>query len=481
MATNNLGIRFTEETYASRIEVAKALGTNLIDPFWNAILSYRKPFISVLSIRDISKLNLELTLCNKVNEKCSSLDARLLRYRDAFEKQVDGSMEKATFLHDVIRQDLLYVARTRSTFVNEVALNNIIAHKSQDPTYEKLINYYSALEYIASHKVSRLDDKVLAALYSCVTGEGELLSYYRSEEISSSQQNVIINREYVGAPTSMIEMMMDNLLDFVNNSTYSVAIKASVAYYMVNYIKPFAQCNEEISVLLAKQVIAMSEVGGAAAFIPCANLIAERQSELSSAFKESQKTRDITYVLLNVVEMVDVATQFALDKMVQLTVSGVQRSYVLGEDEEAIKSEFGVSFEEKPSEPKVREPKVKKVSEPVRSTEPKAAPTLSDEPTEKELRKAAEELLESDPMLRPGQAHFYVRHCVKGRYYTIQQYKKAEGCVYETARTSMDNLAKQGYYKREQVKNKFVYTPIIKQCRIEDEIYGKRIQNICRS
>ena len=79
---------------------------------------------------------------------------------------------------------------------------------------------------------------------------------------------------------------------------------------------------------------------------------------------------------------------------------------------------------------------------------------------EKSLNIMEEDLLESDPLLRPAQAHFYVRHCTLGKFYTIQQFKKAEGCVYETARTSMDNLAKRGYYKREQVKNKFVYTPI---------------------
>lgn len=462
MATNNLGVRFTEEVYASRTQVAKALGTNLIDPFWNAIVAYRKPFTSVLPLKDIGKSSLELTLCNKVNEKCSSLDNKLLRYAEAFAKQIDGSYEKSSLLHTALRQDLLYIARCSNIFVNEVALNHILAHTSDDPAYEKLIHYLSALEYIVSHKVNKVDDNVLAALYSCVTGEGELLSFYRQEEISAFSQKVLINREYVGAPIDAIESMMDNLLDFVNNSSYSIAIKASVVFYMINYIKPFASCNDEMSVLLAKQVLAMSEVGGVAAYIPCANLIAERQQELANAFKEVQKTRDVTYVLLNVVEMVEVAVQFLLDKMVQLTASGVQRSYIAGEDASKIEEEFGKEAVKEVDQPKVvREPKPRVAPAP-KVVEAKSAPVLGDEPTEKELRKAAEELLEQDPMLRPGQAHFYVRHCLKGRYYTIQQYKKAEGCVYETARTSMDNLAKLGYYKREQVKNKFVYTPIVK-------------------
>ena len=36
-----------------------------------------------------------------------------------------------------------------------------------------------------------------------------------------------------------------------------------------------------------------------------------------------------------------------------------------------------------------------------------------------------EYLLETDPMLRKTQAHFYARHCSVGKYYTIQQFKKA--------------------------------------------------------
>ena len=73
------------------------------------------------------------------------------------------------------------------------------------------------------------------------------------------------------------------------------------------------------------------------------------------------------------------------------------------------------------------------------------------------------DLLEMDPMLKKSQAHFYVHHCTQGRYYTIQQFVKFEGCVYETGRTSMDDLAKLGYYRRDQIKNKFVYTPINKE------------------
>jgi hypothetical protein len=82
---------------------------------------------------------------------------------------------------------------------------------------------------------------------------------------------------------------------------------------------------------------------------------------------------------------------------------------------------------------------------------------------EKEAYRLEKHLLELDPLLKKGQAKFYARHCTLGKKYTIQQYKKYNGCAYETARTSMDHLAELGYYRKEQVKNKFVYAPIPRQ------------------
>ena len=79
---------------------------------------------------------------------------------------------------------------------------------------------------------------------------------------------------------------------------------------------------------------------------------------------------------------------------------------------------------------------------------------------EKEIKETARYILQTNPNIRKPQALFYAAHCTIGCYYTIQDYKRATRCVYETARTSMDNLAKEGYYEKRQVKNKFVYTPI---------------------
>ena len=65
-----------------------------------------------------------------------------------------------------------------------------------------------------------------------------------------------------------------------------------------------------------------------------------------------------------------------------------------------------------------------------------------------------------NPSLSRSQAFFYARHCTLGMSYTISQFKKEVGCAYETARTSMDNLVNLGYYRKEMLRNKFIYTPV---------------------
>lgn len=73
----------------------------------------------------------------------------------------------------------------------------------------------------------------------------------------------------------------------------------------------------------------------------------------------------------------------------------------------------------------------------------------------------AKQLTEMHPLIKYHQALFFANHRVAGRYYTIGQFKEFTDCAYETARTSMDFLTSLGLYRKEQVKNKFVYTPNI--------------------
>ena len=89
-----------------------------------------------------------------------------------------------------------------------------------------------------------------------------------------------------------------------------------------------------------------------------------------------------------------------------------------------------------------------------------ALPDFPTAQTEVKIEAITKKLLEVYPQLKKKQAHFYASHCQVGLNYTIEQFKKEEKTVYETARTSMEDLANRGFYKKLQIGKKFVYTPI---------------------
>jgi hypothetical protein len=57
MGNDDLAIRFSNETYATRSEVAKALHTSLIDSIWTNIIKYRGQFTRYLSLHAIDHGN----------------------------------------------------------------------------------------------------------------------------------------------------------------------------------------------------------------------------------------------------------------------------------------------------------------------------------------------------------------------------------------------------------------------------------------
>ena len=465
MADNTLPIRFSEESYSTRAEVAESLGTNLIEPIWVTILSYRKQYRKQLNLFDITKVPFTIAYMPKIVEKIEALEESISQYIVNFGGLQPGSVSQYTVFRDVVIHELKMIAKVNKINVNDVALNNIYEYKNTESLYEPLHRYFAALTHLEKNPNEKFNLSTIRSYYSIISGKDLEESFYRKDEINTAGQRLLVDREYAGAPTQEIPWLMDNLINYVNNSKDSFVTKVAVASYMIAYIKPFEKYNYEMSAILTKLIVSLSDVESAAAYIPLEAIILDEKGTLASVSREIQRSRDLTYELSRVIDIFSSALDVVMDKIGQVTITAVKNSYTFGESTEDFEKEFGFTPSEQIIEPKKEEqPKV----EVVKPREHKPIVVIEREPVEegpsdKQLKRMAENLLEEDPLLKKKQAHFYVRHCTKGKYYTIQQFKKCEGTVYETARTSMDNLARLGYYKREQVKNKFVYTPIDKE------------------
>lgn len=475
MADNSIEFRFSEEKYCTRPEVANALGTNLIEPFWNQIILYRKQFRKQIAVCDISKVPFTIAYVQSILNRIEELEEKISEYIVSFGGLQDGSVAKYTVFRDMCISELRYIAKINKINVNDVALNNIIEYKNVESLYSLLVRYFSAITHLDKNPTEKFDLRTIGRYYAIISGEDFEEFSFRKTEIQAASQRLLINREYEGAPVSEIPFLMNNLINYVNNSKDSFVTKVAVVTYLIKYIKPFEKYNEEMAAILSKLVVSISDVESAAAYIPLESIILDEGGKLAEVNREIQRSRDLTYQLTRVIDMFNDALDTVADRIVQVSAKELSNSATFGEDKKEFEAEFGfepsreIIDEVKPVEQPKVEPhsgETQVVKKPIvhKPIEVIVRPQEEDDgPSDKQLRRMAQNLLEEDPLLKKGQAHFYVRHCTKGKYYTIQQYKKCEGCVYETARTSMDNLARLGYYRREQVKNKFVYTPIDKE------------------
>ncbi len=464
MSTNNLAVRFTDDTYASRQQVARELGTNLIDSIWKQILEYRKAYVAQLSIFDVSKTPLSVTLTNKIVSNSRRIFEKIKASSENFADLKDKSIEKEVLSKDMFKSSLRYLAHFKEIIVNDIALENIVKGNNSDLLYEPLTRYFDAIKSISVREFNNIDENLIAQFLQILYGNNELLSFYRTKEIQIPSQKVLINREYVGSPVAVIESMMNATLNFINNENNDLVIRLAATLYMFNYIKPFERFNEEISILIVKCLLAKTTDKTFASILPIEALIFEEKDALNTASKDVQKTCDLTYYLIETMRLLDDVISSFNNRLIQLSRDSLEEEYFDKKPTlEKVEDVKEIKKEETPVAEKEVESVKEKITPHISNNKPAVNVHLFEELDEKSLNKAAQNLLESDPNLRASQAHFYVRHCTLGKYYTIQQYKKCERVVYETARTSMEYLARAGYYRREQVKNKFVYTPISKE------------------
>ena len=457
MAGGDLNQKYTIEKYYSKIELSKALGTNLIEPFWKEIVDFRKRFSIELPIFDAAHANFSLTFIDTVQGKTAQANDRVSAYVGGISKLSIDAIARHTFRREMLLHALRQVAKYNRLDTSDVTLINILEKQPVDEKYNVLVRYADALESLQNKSFDNIDDSFLARNYAILRGEDELTCFYREDDVETTSSLSLVDKDYdEGIPSHMIDECMSSLISYINNFDISLVARVSAIFFMFNYIKPFETYNMELACLLAKRVISATSIDTASIYIPVEAFLNENvfYKEIT---REVKRTHDFTYAFLIGSNVINSAFDIALAKISQVRGSSIDEEIKIGTDEKKIKEEFGEKAQKssfKGSKGETKEQIQRRIE---------ANVIEEGRLNEKELKARMNDILEMDPMLKKSQAHFYVHHCTMGRYYTIQQFVKFEGCVYETGRTSMDDLAKLGYYRRDQIKNKFVYTPINKE------------------
>ena len=502
MPSNELAIRFTEGKYATKSEVGKELKMSMFDNIWSNILSYRSGYNRYLSIKSIEKNQLVVCFCPSVNSLVNSADMKLIRLMKESSRLSVTNGEVNRFEDECLIRSLKYVAAEHDCDASDNYIRSLVHGDIREvsPNLRILSRYLDALNFVKKYHINSIDVDFLAEIYSRLMGTSELTSFYRTTEDANRENRVLIDRIYTSAPVYLIEGMMESLFQFIASSTLTAATKASIAYYYINYIRPFSTFSDEVALLIAKAILAHDGLSELGVLLPLESLLSEGQEEITRLFVEVQKTSDTTYFVNYALKQMEGKCDDLFNFIAQMKASTLRTDFYREDKPEPQGQAVQQSLFDNVSEPEpapapqapaqpapqpvVREEPVQVVVQPkiiveqpkVEEVKPAPQPVVQEEPVsqteqiavayippaidEKQALRLEQHLLELDPSLRKHEAHFYARHCTLGKSYTIAQYKRMIGCVYETARTAMDHLVELGYYRKDSSNKKFIYTPI---------------------
>lgn len=493
MATNELAIRFTEESYATKAEVSRELRMSLIDNIWSNILKYRASYYRYLSLKSIDKNQLMVCYCQSVGNNINVMDSKLLKQMGEYMKIEKANGNLSHFEDLCLISSLKQVAHKHGIDISDIHLRSLIQGDLREVPLDKRIlrRYLSALRLIKKKYDYEINIDFLADVYSAFTENPELTSFYRESEDKNPNNRVLIDRIYTSAPVNLIENLMNSLFSFISTSSLSSVVKSIITYYFINYVQPFPEGNEEIALLMMKAVLANGALSEFGVVFPLENLLNINSETFNKVCIEVQKTNDLTYFVNLILKALNASLDDLANIKANFSTDVVRKDFYREDPVEQpvppqetvittyndlpptppvqpVVEEIKPVVEQKPVEqpkPVVEQPKPAPqpkvaVETPAPVTHELAVQYIPETLDEKAAKRLEEHLLEMDPALKKGEAYFYARHCTMHMNYTIQQYKKALGCAYETARTSMDHLAELHYYEKNQIKNKFVYTPI---------------------
>ncbi len=465
MANEELSVRFSEKTYATKQEVSRALGISNIDDIWNKILAYRSTFHRSLTLRNIEKTPYHVTLTPTISTNLVALERKLIKGVLKFAKIKESALQQKISEEHYTRI-LYWVANKYQLNIDENFLLSVIHHNASSLAPEEMIllSYFDALTYIKEHFVDPIDTNYIGKLYAFLASDSDEASVYRRNEVVDFDSHFVIGRSYNAAPVERIEPMMENLFDFIRNSDISPFIKAVAAYFFIYHIRPFSLYSEEMAMLVFKLILAHNDLDELASIFEWEQILSNNNENVTRIINEVKKTNDLTYLLVYFIELSEGIVNDLLDSLTSISVASIREEYYdqgTQNEEPLPKKEPSVVHVSHLSD--LNEPLSDSASKQVAFEVSVALPTLPIGLEESDAMKIEEHLVEIYPTLKRGQAYFYARHCTIGKYYTIAQYKKLLHCAYETARTSMDNLVELGFYRKEKLNNKFIYTPVARR------------------
>jgi hypothetical protein len=408
MSDKRIAEKFTDERYLSRSELPAAMGTSLVDGYWNEITSYRAKYAHKLGFRTIGNLGFYYTGTPVIEETISSATGMLTRIVNTMKKLERGKIydlsERALLLPSMKSLAASYGGKVDELTVKAMMNGTYRGDGQGDDA--PILAYQRAIRHYLSTGPSKPDDEFLGEAYESLHEGEELLTFYRTRDFdASAQRNLyVMGAVFNYAPHAMVEPLMDEFFSFIAATGISPLVKALAALYFLDYVKPLNDKNLEAASLLSLDIMASADLGAEAFYLPLMTLL-DKTPEYERAFRSVQSTGDLTYYLVYACKRILSAGESLLEELKSIKIDDIrEESHPLGEAEVQAAQDKGLMERKEPTSieqlsifggpgtpVKTIEP------EPVKPAEaPKPAPAPAPEPAKAEAAPA-------EPSPKPAQ------------------------------------------------------------------------------
>lgn len=423
MPKTDEGKRFTDLAYATKDDVKAVYNKEDVQKEWDKVLSYRAFFTMDCEMRDNDGNDYFLTLSPAILKECYDLEERLFQDLLLYLSLSKEGQESFALK----RKEHALLALSHHS-LDRIPTEETLARLAKGEIQNVPTSLFLLGEYARTYDRRDLGMDVdgLIALNNLIQGEKEEASplYRRAdrEDVVNILEHPLADR---------IPQKLSAFFLFLEQKDIPLLAKAVLSLYFFLSVLPFEYVDEETGALFSKNLLytaGLSEVGFGLDF---ESVLFARSPRFYGRMKETEKTLDLTYVLAFVMPF-------------------------LSKDEEGMRSLLRKEKEEDAQRKVVKTPLPKETADPGEL----ALPAFQLDDDKKTIEERTKKLLEVYPFLKKKEAHFYAAHCKIGSFYTIEDFKTSEDTVYETARSSMEDLAKKGFYRKEKQGKKFVYAPI---------------------
>ena len=191
MPTQDIGIRWSEEKYATKDEVRDAYNMSMIDNIWKQIIDYRRLYTKTLDLHNIDRTPYMVVVTQTIQLKVASVERRLSRIlvkthdMKAYGKEL---FAKRRYAKTIEVLDSNYKTNISQEMVSHLFDEDLSTIPSQ---YSLIYNYIRTLKYYASgHYTDIIDYRLLESILKQIQGVSfdnlTLEKEYREEEIETS-------------------------------------------------------------------------------------------------------------------------------------------------------------------------------------------------------------------------------------------------------------------------------------------------------